>query len=167
MIVVREIFRLKSGKAIVASMRILLFCVFMVSPSAVSAQAKAVVLKPVKDAIYYQWITFLTQSASENHPEPSPGATLRTLRVVLATIEGDERIYLEIVTMGPGECCNRIDKTYLIDFYDLAQKFSLDRPMTGITFFRWLSPRSFSFKKEEREFIARLSERDSLSVELP
>lgn len=143
-----------------------LICFFMAATSLCQSQMIQVNMKPVDNVNYYQWISFLTQSAIEKHPNPTPGATLRALRVVLASVEGEERIYLETVTLGPNECCNRIDTIFMVDLGDLAWKYSLEHPLTEVTFSRWLSTRSFSFKTQEKEFMISLSDDNVLRAEI-
>lgn len=138
-------------------------CLF-VAPLA--AQSMQVPLKPVRAVNYYPWVSFLTQSAIEPHPNPTPGVTLRALRVVLATVESEERLYLESVTLGPEECCNRIDAIVQVDLTGLARTFGLKPPLREITFSRWLTTRSFSIEAGGREFLLSLDEDHSLKAEL-
>ena len=139
--------------------------VFALTAGATFAETVAIRTTPAK-ANYYPWITYLSQGPIDWF-EKNENAKVqgRAYRVVILVSEIYNTVFLEQVTFGTEGCCKKLSHSRRFDLKTFAEKFGFAGELSGFEFVRWLSPTSFVFQYQERNFVISAINKPDVKIE--
>jgi len=136
----------------------LLLC-SVVLAGAVYSQTQTVSTRDAVAADYYSAITLLSQGKTTWLPSPKDrdweqGETVGfAYRIVITTSEIYNTIYFEKITYGAEGSGSKIAWSHQLDMKEFAQRFQILGELSGIQFSKWLSPVSFGFVFQGKQYV--------------